>query len=116
MTDAQKAKAISFMPDKLAGNVKVNVWMEIASLRVSESFFGTSYPLALSYMASHIGILEMRGNGVGGPITSRSEGSISESYAAPSIPNQDLSSTSYGVAYVSLMRSFKTGFGISGGI
>ena len=60
-SDIEKAKR--FMTAELSGNARVDVWLEMAELRADRAYFGDSYPLALCYLASHIGTLETRGGG-----------------------------------------------------
>lgn len=107
MTDQQKQKAKTFMTSDLSGNARVDVWLEMASLQVSAEYFGSSYPLALCYFASHIGTLETRGNGDEvGSLTSKSEGSISISYSpAGGGTDDDLLQTTWGRMYLNLRQN-----------
>ena len=118
------AKAKRFMTADLAGNARVDVWLEMAQLRADRAYFGDSYPLALCYLASHVGTLDTRGNGDEvGSVSSKSEGGLSVSYSAGGGgTNDDLLQTTYGRMYLDLLNSKRplpgiTGsFGICGGL
>jgi len=114
MTSEELTKALSYMPVDLASNPRAPIWLDMASYRVGKSYFCDAYSLALSLMASHIGTLEMRGGGAGGAISSRKEGSISQSFANKA-SDSDLASTSFGQQYQNLMRQYYKGTGITGG-
>lgn len=121
--DIEKAKR--FMTAELSGNDRVDVWLEIAELRVDKAYFGKQYPLALSYVASHVGTLETRGGGDEvGSISSKSEGGLSVSYsAAGGSTDDDLTQTTYGRMYLNLLHAKRPvpmitgsfGFGMCGG-
>lgn len=121
--DIEKAKR--FMTAELSGNERVDVWLEIAELRVDKAYFGKQYPLALSYVASHVGTLETRGGGDEvGSISSKSEGGLSVSYsAAGGSTDDDLTQTTYGRMYLNLLHAKRPvpmitgsfGFGMCGG-
>lgn len=125
LTDEEKEKVISYLPADMAVSSRVNTWLEMASVRVSKPYFGSSYCLALSFMVAHIAQLEIasqtsRESGSAGVVTSMREGDVSVSYAGG---NQDitdsLTSTSYGLQFKDLFDSkrkkpFVTGMMISG--
>lgn len=110
------AKAKRFMAYVISANARTDVWLEMASLRIDRAYFGASYPLALSYLASHIGTLETRGNGDEvGSLTSKSEGGISVSYSpAGSGTDDDLLQTVYGRYYLNLLHSKRPLPGLTG--
>lgn len=121
--DIEKAKR--FMTAELSGDARVDVWLEMAELRVDKAYFGKQYPLALSYIASHIGTLETRGGGDEvGSVSSKSEGGLSVSYsAAGGGTDDDLLQTTYGRMYLNLLHAKRPvpmitgsfGFGTCGG-
>lgn len=121
--DIEKAKR--FMTAELSGDARVDVWLEMAELRVDKAYFGKQYPLALSYIASHIGTLETRGGGDEvGSVSSKSEGGLSVSYsAAGGGTDDDLLQTIYGRMYLNLLHAKRPvpmitgsfGFGMCGG-
>lgn len=121
--DIEKAKR--FMTAELSGDARVDVWLEMAELRVDKAYFGKQYPLALSYIASHIGTLETRGGGDEvGSVSSKSEGGLSVSYsAAGGGTDDDLLQTTYGRMYLNLLHAKRPlpmitgsfGFGMCGG-
>lgn len=122
--DIEKAKR--FMTAELSGDARVDVWLEMAELRVDKAYFGKQYPLALSYIASHIGTLETRGGGDEvGSVSSKSEGGLSVSYsAAGGGTDDDLLQTTYGRMYLNLLHAKRPvpmitgsfGFGTCGGV
>ena len=101
------AKAKRFMTADLSGNARVDVWLEMAQLRADKAYFGDAYPLALCYLASHVGTLETRGAGDEvGSISSKSEGGLSVSYsAAGGSTDDDLTQTTYGRTYLNLLHA-----------
>ena len=109
-------KAKRFMTAELSSNARVDVWIEMAALRADKAYFGNSYPLALCYLASHIGTLETRGNGDDvGSVSSKSEGGLSVSYsAAGGGEENDLSQTIYGRYYLDLLKAKRPLPGITG--
>lgn len=121
--DIEKAKR--FMTAELSSNARVDVWLEMAQLRVDKAYFGNAYPLALSYIASHVGTLETRGGGDEvGSISSKSEGGLSVSYSAGGGgTDDDLLQTTYGRMYLNLLHAKRPvpmitgsfGFGLCGG-
>lgn len=113
-SDIEKAKR--FMTAELSGNARVDVWLEMAELRADRAYFGDSYPLALCYLASHIGTLETRGGGDEvGSVSSKSEGGLSVSYSAGGGgTDDDLLQTTYGRMYLNLLNSKRPLPGITG--
>lgn len=124
-TEQDIAKAKRFMTAELSSNARVDVWLEMAELRVDKAYFGDTYPLALCYIASHVGTLETRGCGDEvGSVSSKSEGGLSVSYsAAGGGTDDDLMQTTYGRMYLNLLNSKRPlpgitgsfGFGLCGG-
>lgn len=124
-TEQDIAKAKRFMTAELSSNARVDVWLEMAELRVDKAYFGDTYPLALCYIASHAGTLETRGGGDEvGSVSSKSEGGLSVSYsAAGGGTDDDLMQTTYGRMYLNLLNSKRPlpgitgsfGFGLCGG-
>ena len=124
-TEEDIDKAKRFMTAELSGDARVDVWLEMAELRVDKAYFGKQYPLALSYIASHIGTLETRGGGDEvGSVSSKSEGGLSVSYsAAGGGTDDDLLQTTYGRMYLNLLHAKRPlpmitgsfGFGMCGG-
>lgn len=125
LTAEDIAKAKRFMTADLSGNARVDVWLEMAELRVDKAYFGDSFPLALCYIASHIGTLETRGGGDEvGSVSSKSEGGLSVSYsAAGGGTDDDLMQTTYGRTYLNMLNQKRPlpgitgafGFGMCGG-
>lgn len=125
LTAEDIAKAKRFMTADLSGNARADVWLEMAELRVDKAYFGDSFPLALCYIASHIGTLETRGGGDEvGSVSSKSEGGLSVSYsAAGGGTDDDLMQTTYGRMYLNLLNQKRPlpvitgafGFGMCGG-
>lgn len=125
LTAEDIAKAKRFMTADLSGNARVDVWLEMAELRVDKAYFGDSFPLALCYIASHIGTLETRGGGDEvGSVSSKSEGGLSVSYsAAGGGTDDDLMQTTYGRMYLNMLNQKRPlpgitgafGFGMCGG-
>lgn len=115
-TEQDILKAKRFMTAELSSNDRVDVWLEMAQLRVDKAYFGDAYPLALCYLASHVGTLETRGGGDEvGSVSSKSEGGLSVSYsAAGGGTNDDLLQTTYGRSYLDLLNSKRPLPGLTG--
>jgi len=92
------------------------LWAADAAL-LSAEFFGARYELAQILWAAHYALApgtpgSSGAGGAAGPVTSRSEGGVSESYAAPSSGSSSFSAsdawwslTKYGLMFASLLRS-----------
>lgn len=115
-TEEDISKAKRFMTADLSSNTRVDVWLEMAQLRADKAYFGDAYPLALCYLASHVGTLETRGNGDEvGSVSSKSEGGLSVSYsAAGGDESGDLAQTTYGRMYLDLLKARRPLPGITG--
>jgi hypothetical protein len=74
----------------------------------------STYKLARAYLAAHFGLMQKnRGTGGQGPVTSKSEGGVSISYATTFVPGaEDLAETAYGRAFLSFSKRsiFRAGF------
>lgn len=84
------------------------VFIEIASGRVSETFFGDNYNEALAYMAMHQYTVSVtRTDGTAGLITGKTEGRTSTRYWNSSEKGaySELNMTTYGKKYLSLIHS-----------
>lgn len=117
LTPEEIVKAKAYMTPTLAANQRVDVWLELADLRVSRDYFGGAFVYAISLMAQHIGTIETRSadGGDAGRITSKREGDLAVSFAGSNAgEDSDLSATSYGTTYLSLMRQYSPRPGITG--
>lgn len=116
LTESEMAEVKGFMHPDLAAEKRCEAWVKMARFRVGRGYFGDSYPYALALMASHIGALEMRGaEGDGGSVASKREGDLSVSYASGANGDDgDLSATSYGRQYMSLLKQYGTRPGVTG--
>lgn len=117
MTETEIAEIRRFMPVAISGSERAEVWIEMAEKRVSRCYFGSSWTLAMSYMAAHIGTLEERSenDGAVGAVTSKREGDISVSYGSASTDGgDDLGLTSYGIQYKNLLKQHYAHPGLTG--
>lgn len=116
LSTAELTQAKRYMQDALAKSERADIWLEMAEHRVGREYFGSSFTLALAYMAQHIGVLEDRNGDEVGSISSISEGGISISYsAAGGGTNDDLLATNFGRAYLDLRASKRPALIVSGG-
>lgn len=89
------------------GQTKILAYVEAA---VAPDAFGGEdspiYVLARAYLAAHYGLLNKQGSAAQGPVTSQSEGGVSQSFASLIGTSNDifLGSTTYGRAFLSLVR------------
>jgi len=82
------------------------VFLNLAAAQIDKSIFGGVYRQALCYLAGHFMIMSRKRDGVGGALTGRRAGEVSENYGDPMVVGQGtLSSTSYGIMYRQLQRS-----------
>lgn len=119
LTPEEFDKLKAYLPEEFASDKRLEVYVEIAQLRVNKCLFGRAYIYALSLMVAHKLALLGRGaeTGDAGRVTSKHEGDISISYgAAGSNDDGDLSSTSYGQEYLALLKQYAPRPGITGGI
>lgn len=117
LTPEEITKAKSFMVQAFSTSQRVSVWLEMAGFRVSRDYFGDAFLYALALMAQHIATIETRSidGGDAGRITAKREGDLSVSFAgASSTDDGDLSATSYGQAYLSLLKQYSPRPGITG--
>ena len=114
MTSDERTQAKHFMKESLSANSRVDVWLDMAAMRASPSYFGNSYVLAIAYLAQHIGTLEQRSGGTAGNASSKSEGRVSISFSTPSSDDSDLGQTSFGLQYLSLLKSHRSGPMVTG--
>ena len=93
-----------------------DIYVDMALLQTSETFFGTSFDYALALRACHYFFLDDQMQGAGGAITSKTEGRTSISYwnSVPEGDHSNLASSSYGQRLKSLIRS--KGAGASVGV
>ena len=89
-----------------ADDPDANNFIDLATLRTSQSKFGNKYNLAVALRAAHMITLRDRTGGDGGTITSKSEGSLSVSYSAPARASgdTDLMLTHFGQQLKGLIR------------
>jgi hypothetical protein len=98
---------------QLATNPAKAVYLELAEERTAQSLFGAKRTHAIALRAAHMMTLYIsqsgiRGMGEAGPITSKSEGSLSVAFGSVSAGSNDdagLSQTSYGVELLSLIKA-----------
>jgi hypothetical protein len=102
-------------------------WLALAETRVNRCRFGTKADLAVAYMTAHMMTLNPdssgdfgSGGGATGAITSKREGDLAISYANPgsavkSTGDMDLTSTVYGIQFLSLQKASGMAIAITGG-
>lgn len=118
LTPQEMDKLLAFLSAEVAESPRLDAWIEAASLRVSRCYFGKAYVYALSLMVMHKAALEdLASEGAAGGITQKREGDISISYASSSgNGNGDLSATTYGQEYITLLEQYSPRPGITGGV
>jgi hypothetical protein len=88
-----------------APDATLDVFIEIATLRISPSVFGSLYRVAVAYLAAHYYVLTQQRAGAPGPVTFRRAGEVAESYAANSDNHSGFRDTAYGNLYLEIRRS-----------
>lgn len=117
LTPQEMDKLLAFLSAEVAESPRLDAWIEVAGYRVSRSYFGKAYIYALSLMVMHKAALaDLASEGAAGAITQKREGDISISYANGSNSgNGDLSATTYGQEYLTLLSQYSPRPGITGG-
>ncbi len=114
------SQIIEYRSPNLFASSFISKYIEIATERSDNCFFGDNYSLAIALMAMHMYALDSRpGNsGDAGQISSKREGSLSISYSASSNTNSDayLSQTSYGLELQQLIKTSGPGATVLGAI
>lgn len=90
---------------QFAANANKANWLLLGRDSISSSIMGTAYEEAVALFAAHRMTLAARMSGDAGAISSKSEGSLSVSYASAGSRTgyDDLNQTQYGVRLLSLM-------------
>lgn len=116
LTPAERDKLLAFLSEDVAENPRLEALIEGASFRVSRKYFGKAYIYALSLMVMHKAALaDLAAEGASGGITNKREGDISISYASNAAGGaDDLSSTTYGQEYKSLLEQYSPRPGVTG--
>lgn len=117
LTDSEREELAGYLPPETAKSARLDAWTRMATFRASRAVFGKAYVYALSLLVSHRAALESRGSdGAAGPVSSVREGDLSVSYGSSgNARDGDLSSTSYGQEYLSLLRQYRPKPGLTGG-
>ena len=88
------------------GQTKILAYVEAV---VAADVFGGEdspiYTLARAYLAAHYGLLNKQGSAAQGPVVSQSEGGVSQSFASIVSGGEDFLPTTYGRAFLALVRS-----------
>jgi len=90
---------------------KISAYIDVASIRVSATVWGTVAKYATALLTAHMiavtGGSGGSGGGVGGPVTNESVGDLSRGYGTVGVPgsgDQELLTTRYGQEFVALRR------------
>ena len=97
-------------------DVRIQLFLDDSALQISESKFGTSYDLAISYLTAHYLTLSIKtdtgSSGSIGQVASKSVEGVSVSYnnaTADSQSDSYYSSTSYGQRYLDIRSQITVG-------
>lgn len=117
LSDSEREELAGYLSPETAKSARLDAWTRMAMFRASRAVFGKAYVYALSLLVSHRAALESRGSdGAAGPVSSVREGDLSVSYGSSgNAGDGDLSSTSYGQEYLSLLRQYRPKPGLTGG-
>lgn len=88
-----------------ADDLTLDIFIEIATLRISPSVFGLLFRPAVAYLAAHYYVLTQQREGASGPVTSRRAGEVAESYGRSTDTPSGLGDTGYGNLFKELRRS-----------
>jgi hypothetical protein len=83
----------------------LDIFIEMATLRLSASVFGDLYRPAVVYLAAHFYIMTQRRDGNAGAITFQRAGEVSENRGGIAMDASGYNQTSYGNLYLELRRS-----------
>lgn len=104
---------LSAVANDIAKDENIDTLVDVLSVRVSRSYFGNMWALALAYLTAHTHTVNSRG-GEGGQITSKKEGDLSVSFGSAGSGNA-LSATSYGQEYELLLKQCSPGMLLTSG-
>ena len=90
---------------------ELQVWIDMAKPFVGQGVWGSKYETGVAYMAAHLATVSMRGDK--GTLSSKTVGSVSESYANHG--TEALASTSFGATFLGLRKTVSIGPIIRGG-
>lgn len=116
LTEGERGTLISLLPAEAAEAKGLDAWISGASFRVSRKYFGEAYVYALSLVVAHKWAMSAgRASGAPGAVSSVREGDLSVSYASvANADDGDLSATSYGQEYLSMLRQYRPVPGLTG--
>lgn len=80
------------------------VYVNLATARTSQAFFGDNYALAVALRAAHMWALNKKGT-TAGSVTYRMEGRLAESYGGTGVMRRELELTNYGRQLMGLIDS-----------
>lgn len=115
--------ALAKIAPEIAARADVDFWLTLAAAQLDAVSFGVMYLYAVCYLAAHMATLAPLDEddaadaaGAAGPVTARSTGELSESYAAVStssvvttLEEADLSSTVYGRRFLAIRGTRSAG-------
>ena len=109
LTEQERQELIGYLPPSIAESARLDAWISGGECRVSRQYFGKAYVYALSLMVSHKATLEgQAAEGHASPVSQIREGDISVSYGnGNGNGNGDLSATSYGQEFLSLLAQYR---------
>ncbi|SHL05020.1 DUF4054 domain-containing protein [Fibrobacter sp. UWH4] len=115
LTDAEREKLLAFLTAEVADSPRLEAWIEAAGYRVSRCYFDKAYVYALSLMVMHKAFLEgLAADGAAGAVTSKREGDLSVSYGSGGSGNGDLSASTYGQEFATLLEQYSHRPGVTG--
>lgn len=117
LSPKERDKLLSFLSAEVADSENLDALIEAAGFRVSRCYFGKAYVYALSLMVMHKAALaDLASEGAAGAITQKREGDISISYGSGNGGNGDLSATTYGQEFATLLEQYSPRPGVTGGV
>lgn len=104
---------------------KIEVYLSLAQIRVSQSQWGNAYQAGVCYLAAHMlvsaggnaGSQSGSGGAAGGPLTQEAVGDLSRSFGTVGVQGSGdelLMTTRYGQMFLDLRRETIMGFGVTG--
>ena len=91
---------------KTKSNEEIQVFLDLALLKLDEEAWGSKYKYGVAYLAAHMLTMSARA-GVGGAVIREQVGEISQAYSSPTsdAKHDQYLATSYGAEYLSLRNS-----------
>jgi len=100
---------LSVIAVSLYASPAMPTYVALARQRLSATFFGANYTLAVALLSAHMYTLNSRREGESGVVTYQAEGRLFKSYGGVGVIRDDYDLTNYGIQLKDLTRNCGVG-------